>query len=145
MTEAPRPEAESGPCRIIVMCSGSGTNFQALIDAVLSGRIRKAAIVRMFYNKAKAYARERAERASIPAEYFNVVARGFQPKGEKDPATLLEARRAYDAALATEVLQHKPDLIVLAGWMHVFSELFLVPLQDAGVRIINLHPALPGA
>jgi phosphoribosylglycinamide formyltransferase len=33
---------------------------------------------------------------------------------------------------------------VLAGWMHVFSSGFLEPMEKAGVRVINLHPALPG-
>ena len=40
--------------------------------------------------------------------------------------------------------EERPELVVLAGWMHVFSAPFLEPLQRAGVRVINLHPALPG-
>jgi phosphoribosylglycinamide formyltransferase len=95
----------------------------------------------LFYNKAKAYARERAEKAvpTIPTEYFNLVSRGFLPKGETDPQRTRDARAAYDAALAQEVLKHNPDLVVLAGWMHVFSAPFLRPLDAAGVKIINLH------
>lgn len=59
---------------------------------------------------------------------------------------MAEARRAYDAALAERVLgmEERPELVVLAGWMHVFSAPFLEPLQRAGVKVINLHPALPG-
>lgn len=59
---------------------------------------------------------------------------------------MAEARRAYDAALAERVLamEERPELVVLAGWMHVFSAPFLEPLQRAGIRVINLHPALPG-
>ncbi|KLU83628.1 phosphoribosylglycinamide formyltransferase [Magnaporthiopsis poae ATCC 64411] len=62
----------------------------------------------------------------------------------KDPETVAAARAAYDAALAALVLEDAPDLVVLAGWMHVFSEAFLRPLAGAGVKCINLHPALPG-
>jgi phosphoribosylglycinamide formyltransferase len=58
-----------------------------------------------------------------------------------------EAREKYDAALAKKVLTEIPEipeLVVLAGWMHIFSKAFIEPLQKAGIKIINLHPALPG-
>jgi phosphoribosylglycinamide formyltransferase len=41
-------------------------------------------------------------------------------------------------------LEERPELIVLAGWMHVFSAPFLEPLEKVGLKVINLHPALPG-
>lgn len=67
-------------------------------------------------------------------------------KAEKDEQKVTEGRRKYDAALAERILsaEVKPELIVLAGWMHVFSTAFLDPVDKAGIRIINLHPALPG-
>ncbi|ROV97663.1 hypothetical protein VSDG_04560 [Cytospora chrysosperma] len=127
-------------CRIVVLASGSGSNFQALLDAVATGRIPGSQIVQLFVNRKNAYAATRAEGAGVPTEYFNMVSGGFQPKGEKDPERLREARSRYDAALAEKVIQHSPDLIVLAGWMHVFTESFLKPLAEKGVPIINLHP-----
>lgn len=132
------------PCRIVVMASGSGSNFQALLDAVASGRIPNSQIVRLFVNRKTAFAVTRAEKAGIPSEYFNMVSGGFQAKGEKDAEKLAEARSRYDAALADKVIQQSPDLIVLAGWMHVFTPSFLNPLAEKGIPIINLHPALPG-
>lgn len=69
------------------------------------------------------------------------------PKGEQDEARIAEARQRYDAALAEKVLalgDDRPELIVLAGWMYVFSAAFLEPMERAGIKIINLHPALPG-
>lgn len=134
----------ASPCRIVVMASGSGTNFQAVLDAVASGRIPNSQIVRLFVNRKTAFAVSRAEKAGIPSEYFNMVSGGFQAKGEKDAGKLAEARSRYDAALAEKVKQQSPDLIVLAGWMHVFTPSFLDPLAEKGVPIINLHPALPG-
>ncbi|KAF3762307.1 phosphoribosylglycinamide formyltransferase activity protein [Cryphonectria parasitica EP155] len=134
----------AAPCRIVVMASGSGSNFQALLDGLSSRTIRDAQIVRLFVNRKTAYAVTRAEKAGVPSEYFNMVAGGFQAKGEKDPERLREARTKYDAALAEKVLAEQPDLVVLAGWMHVFTEGFLKPVADKGVRVINLHPALPG-
>ncbi|KAM0257111.1 hypothetical protein ACHAQJ_004575 [Trichoderma viride] len=136
---------QQDPCRILVMASGNGSNFQALIDAVASGRIPNSRIIRLVVNRAKAYAITRAEKAGIPWEYFNLISGGFLAKGEKDEEKTAEARKKYDAALADKVLNlpERPELIVLAGWMWVFSSEFLRPLEEVGIKIINLHPSLP--
>jgi phosphoribosylglycinamide formyltransferase len=128
------------------MASGNGSNFQALIDAVASNTIPNSKIIRLVVNRAKAYATTRADKAGIPWEYFNLIQGGFLAKGEKDEKIVAAAREKYDAALAQKVLNgaERPDLIVLAGWMHVFSGAFLAPLEKEGCRVINLHPALPG-
>ena len=140
------PPTMADQCRIVVMASGNGSNFQALIDAVAAGRIADSKIIRLIVNRGKAYATTRADLAGIPWEYFNLISNGFQAKGEKDPQKVQESRDQYDAALAEKLLQgdFKPDLVVLAGWMHVFGKHFLDPLDAAGIKIINLHPALPG-
>jgi len=54
--------AES-PCRILVMASGNGSNFQALVNAVAAGRVPNSKIVRLIVNRAKAYATTRADQA----------------------------------------------------------------------------------
>ncbi|KAK0636021.1 formyl transferase [Bombardia bombarda] len=138
--------SESGPCRIVVMASGNGSNFQALIDAVAAGQIPDSKIIRLIVNRGKAYATKRAEQAGIPWEYFNLISNGFQEKGEKDAQKIQEARDKYDAALAEKLLNgdYKPDLVVLAGFMYIFGKPLLDPLEAAGIKIINLHPALPG-
>ncbi|GAW14533.1 hypothetical protein ANO14919_039360 [Xylariales sp. No.14919] len=131
--------------RISCLASGNGSNLQALIDASASGVIA-GTIVKVTVNKKDAYAVKRAESAQppIPTDYFNLVKHGFLATGEKDPQKVKEARFKYDTALAERILVDKPDLIVLAGWMHVMSTGFLNPVAAAGVPIINLHPALPG-
>ncbi|KAI1131706.1 formyl transferase [Nemania abortiva] len=131
--------------RISCLASGNGSNLQALIDACVSGTIA-GTIVKVTVNRKDAYAVKRAESAQppIPTDYFNLVKHGFLAAGEKDPEKVKEARFRYDAALAERILADKPDLIVLAGWMHVMSTGFLNPVATAGVPIINLHPALPG-
>ncbi|KAI5464330.1 formyl transferase [Mariannaea sp. PMI_226] len=136
---------QQSPCRILVMASGNGSNFQALIDAVASAQIPNSKIIRLIVNRGKAFATTRADKANIPWEYFNLISQGFLPKGEKDEKKVIEAREKYDAALAEKVLAgERPELIVLAGWMHVFSAAFLEPIDKAGIKVINLHPALPG-
>ncbi|KAK0746484.1 formyl transferase [Schizothecium vesticola] len=133
-------------CRILVMASGNGSNFQAIIDAVADGRIPNSTIVQLVVNRGKAYATTRADNSNIPWEYFNLIAHGFQAKTDKDPESIQQARNKYDAALAKKILEsnQRPDLIVLAGWMYIFGEHFLEPISKEGIKIINLHPALPG-
>lgn len=133
-----------GTVKLTVMCSGSGTNLQALMDAVAAERIPGAQIIRVLVNRKNAFAVKRAEQAGIPADYFNLVKDGYHKAGEKDPVVVAAARAKYDADLAQRVLRDGPDMVVLAGWMHVFSESFLKPLEREGVPVINLHPALPG-
>ena len=119
------------PPRIVVMISGSGTNLQALIDAVADGRLY-AQIVAVISNRKAAFGLKRAQRAGIETRYFPL-------KPYKDRGL---SREQYDADLAETVAAFAPDLIVLAGWMHILSPAFL---RHFPRRVINLHPALPGA
>ncbi|KAM5377045.1 hypothetical protein ACJA88_006569 [Fusarium oxysporum] len=137
---------DQSPCRILVMASGFGSNFQALIDAISTGSLPNSRIISLIVNRRNAHATARAEKAGIPWQYFNLISHGFLEKGETDEQKVTEGRRKYDAALAEKILSadEKPELIVLAGWMHVFSTAFLDPIQKAGLNVINLHPALPG-
>ena len=53
--------------RVTVLVSGGGTNLQAILDAVDSGKIRNAQVVSVISNNPKAYALERAKKHGIPA------------------------------------------------------------------------------
>jgi len=116
--------------RIVVMVSGGGTNLQALIDAVESGAL-PAQIALVVSNRRDAYALQRAEQQGIPSLYFPL----------KPYTNAGRTRADYDADLASEIAKSEPDLIVLAGWMHVLSPAFLEHFPN---QMINLHPALPG-
>jgi formyltetrahydrofolate-dependent phosphoribosylglycinamide formyltransferase len=116
--------------RLVVFVSGSGTNLQALIDAVEAGELA-AEIVLVVSNRQKAYGLTRAKTAVIPTLYFPL-----KPYSEAG-----RSRAEYDADLAAQVLPYRPDLVVLAGWMHVLSPAFLDQFPH---QVINLHPALPG-
>jgi phosphoribosylglycinamide formyltransferase len=96
-------------------------------------------LIRCISRKA-AYGLERAAKASIPTTYHNLV-----PYKKKYPVDTY--RQQYDADLANIILegqQPRPDLIVCAGWMHIVTSSFLSPIAASGIKIINLHPALPG-
>jgi phosphoribosylglycinamide formyltransferase-1 len=113
--------------RLVVLISGSGTNLQAVLDACQDGTL-PAAVAAVVSNKRDAFGLERARKAGVPA-----VAKP-KPK-EQD-------RREYDSELADVVASYKPDWVILAGWMRVLSSNFLARFPG---RVMNLHPALPGA
>ncbi|KHS80520.1 phosphoribosylglycinamide formyltransferase [Pectobacterium brasiliense] len=109
---------------IVVLISGHGSNLQALIDACKNGRL-KGNIVAVFSNNAEAYGLERAQDADIPTCVLN-------PEDFAD-------RAAFDAALANEIEQYEPALVVLAGYMRILSPEFVA--QFAG-KMLNIHPSL---
>jgi len=115
--------------RIAVLISGGGSNLQALIDATSSGAL-PAKIVLVVSNRADAFGIERARRAGIAA--LTLPLKPWLKAGG--------TRESYDADVAAQVAAARPDLVVLAGWMHVFSPAFL---DRIAAKVINLHPALP--
>ena len=114
-----------------MLISGNGSNLQALIDTVASGDLA-AEIAAVVSSQASAYGLTRAEQAGIPTAVLAL----------EDVLDDGGDRTAFDIELAALVAAHQPDLVVLAGWMLVLSEDFLDRFPN---RVINLHPALPGA
>ncbi|KAJ3299562.1 hypothetical protein HK104_008448 [Borealophlyctis nickersoniae] len=142
------PSSSTQP-RIVVLISGNGSNLQAIIDAIKAGSLN-ARIALVLSNKKAAYGLTRASEANIPTAVLTL--KSFRDAGKSrtdyDIATadLIKERLAADAAKngsnpATP--PNLPDLIVLAGWMHILSPAFLAQFPTG--RVINLHPALPGA
>lgn len=116
--------------RLVVLLSGSGTNLQAILDAVAEKHL-EAEVVLVVSNRKAAYGLVRAQQAVIPTLYFPL--KPYLESGHE--------RSAYDLHLAEKVRACQPDLIVLAGWMHILSHAFLDCFPG---RVINLHPSLPG-
>ncbi|KAJ5087543.1 hypothetical protein N7456_011159 [Penicillium angulare] len=132
----------SSPIRTTVLISGNGSNLQAVIDQIAAGNLN-ANIIRVLSNRKDAFGLERARKANIPTQYHNLV-----KYKKQHPATtegVQAAREEYDAELARLIIADQPELVVCLGFMHILSPQFLEPLEVANVRIINLHPALPGA
>lgn len=122
--------------RLVVLATGSGSNLQAILDACADGTL-EAEVVLVVVNRRTAYAAERAAAAGVPSVY-----RPMGPFREAVPDDARRARERYDAALAAEIADARPDLIVQAGWMHLFTSAFLDRFPG---MVVNLHPALPGA
>lgn len=111
--------------RVAVMVSGGGTNLQAIIDAVDSGRITNTELVAVISNNKGAYALERAKKAEIR----DIV---VSPKDYED-------RAAFNKALVETVDSLQVDLIVLAGYLVVIPPEMIEKYEN---RIINIHPSL---
>lgn len=111
--------------KIGVLASGGGTNLQAVLDAIESGKIAGAEVKVVISNNQNAYALKRAKDHGIDA--FCISPGDFQE------------RQAFNNALLEKVDEYGLDIIVLAG--------FLVTIPPAMVqkyrnRIINIHPSL---
>lgn len=109
----------------VVCVSGGGTNLQAILDAIDSGKITNVCIRAVISNNEDAYALKRAEKKGIEAICLS-------PKSFPDRGT-------FNEAFTQRMEEINPDLIVLAG--------FLVAIPEAMVkafprRIINIHPSL---
>ena len=111
--------------RVAVLCSGGGTNLQAILDSAAAGRIPAGEIALVVSDNASAYALERAKKAGIET----VVA------DKKEISDRAERERRILAALEA----HDIGLIVLAGFMTILSEAFTRKYDH---RMINVHPSL---
>ncbi|MBQ1250276.1 MAG: phosphoribosylglycinamide formyltransferase [Clostridia bacterium] len=111
--------------KIAVFVSGGGTNLQALIDCWKTEGLGGGEITAVVSSKKSAYALERAANAGIPG-YF-VSGKGLSVE---------EYSQKLDELLEEKI---QPDLIVLAGFLKIFSADFCKKYSG---RIINVHPSL---
>lgn len=118
--------------RLAVLISGSGTNLQAILDACASGDLRDTQVAVVASNRIAAYGLQRAQAHGVPTLYHPL--KPYRDAGR--------SREEYDADLAAKLAPYAVDLVCLAGWMHVLSMGFL---RHYPQRVINIHPALPGA
>jgi phosphoribosylglycinamide formyltransferase-1 len=108
-----------------VLVSGGGTNLQAIIDAVKSGKITNTSLEVVISNKKDAYALTRAKENDIKAESVCI----------KDYPT----REDFNKALIDTIDSYNLDLIVLAGFLVVLPPELIAKYRN---KIINIHPSL---
>ena len=106
--------------RVVVLISGRGSNMEALLEARLP--VEFACVIS---NKPDAAGLAIAARHRVPTAVVN----------HRDHP----GRAEFDAALAEEIDRHRPDLVVLAGFMRVLTDAFVRRYEN---RLINIHPAL---
>jgi len=122
----------NAPLRIVVLASGEGSNFQALIDAVEARLIEGTRVEALICDVPGARCIDRAVRHAIPA-YVRPPPAGAR-RGSPE-------RAAYDERLAAIAEPFGAEMVLLLGWMRLLGQAFLGHFPG---RVINLHPALPG-
>ena len=106
-----------------VLISGSGSNLQAIIDNIEAGRV-DAKIQIVISNEADVLGLERARRHGIPSLVI-------PHKGLK--------REEYDQKLVETLRAYRVELVVLAGFMRIITQVLLRAFPR---RVMNIHPAL---
>jgi phosphoribosylglycinamide formyltransferase-1 len=109
---------------LVVLVSGSGTNLQAVLDAVAQNKL-DARVKLVISNVAGVKALDRAEKAGVPT--LVLPHKGFPN------------RAAFDAKLAEIARDAGAQWIVLAGFMRILGKDFLDAFPG---RVINIHPSL---
>ena len=107
---------------IVIFASGSGSNFQVLVEKLHGQDCQVALLV---CDKPGAYCVERAANLNIPALVLN-------PKD-------FPSKKEYEQEIINHLSPVQPDLIVLAGYMRILGATFLDAYEG---RIINIHPSL---
>lgn len=107
-------------CKVVVLLSGRGSNFRAIAEAQLP-----IDIVAVISNRPQAAGLEYARSRGIPAVALDHTAHSD--------------RTLFDALLAEEIERHRPDLVVLAGYMRILSAAFIARFEG---RLLNIHPSL---
>lgn len=110
--------------RIAVLISGNGSNLQALIDAC-NNNVIHGSINLVICNNPNAFGAQRAKNHSIDLKIVD----------DKK----FKARENFDHAILGELVDSKPDLIVLAGFMRILSPVVTKAFKN---KIINIHPSL---
>ncbi len=110
--------------KLVVLISGSGSNLQAIIDAIEQGDLN-ARIMAVVSNRPDAYGLERARRHGIATMALD--------------HTTFASRELFDRTLAESIDRYHPDLLVLAGYMRILSAQFI---DHFFPRMLNIHPSL---
>jgi phosphoribosylglycinamide formyltransferase-1 len=110
--------------RIGVLLSGRGSNFEALADSVVAGRIPDAQIALVVSNREDAPGLARAIERGIPARV--IPSKGIE-------------RETYDRMVVAALDDARVDLVCLAGFMRLLSPYFVAAFRG---RILNIHPSL---
>jgi len=109
---------------LVVLISGSGSNLQAIIDAIKNNQLN-ADIKAVISNTADAIGLQRAKQANIPC---HVIDHKQYP-----------SREAFDQAMMQIIDPINPELVILAGFMRILSNMFIDHYQH---HLINIHPSL---
>ena len=117
------PDPSDAPLRLAVLASGSGSNFQALVEALRDEQ--RLQVVLLIVNRPGCGAQKRAEQLGVPCQLID--------------HTCFDSRDAVDAAVVQALQNAAVELVVMAGWMRIVTPALISPFQG---RLLNIHPSL---
>lgn len=112
------------PLKLGIMASGSGSNFEAIAQAIADG-VLNAQIPVLIYNNPNAKVKERAQRWQVPAVLLN--------------HREYKKREDLDGAIVKIFQENGVEWVVMAGWMRIITAVLLDAFPH---RVINIHPSL---
>jgi phosphoribosylglycinamide formyltransferase-1 len=110
--------------RLGILLSGRGSNFKAIAESIRDGRLKGVEVAIVISNVAGAAGISTAQQLGLP--HAVLVSKG-------------RARAEHDADVARCLLDHRVDLVCLAGYMRLLSPEFIAAFPN---RILNIHPSL---
>lgn len=120
----PRLHLNNSPLKLGIMASGSGSNFEAVAEAIAAQKLN-AKIQVLIYNNPGIKAVTRAEKWGVPAVFLN----------HRD----YKKRENFDSKIVETLQQYQVDWVVMAGWMRLVTPVLIDAFPD---KIINIHPSL---
>ena len=118
------PQMNAAPLKLGIMASGSGSNFEAVAEAIASQQLN-AQIQVLIYNNPGIKAAARAEKWGVPTVLLN----------HRD----YKKREELDSKIVHTLRQYGVEWVVMAGWMRLVTPVLIEAFPD---RIINIHPSL---
>ncbi|MCP6763225.1 MAG: phosphoribosylglycinamide formyltransferase [Fischerella sp. CENA71] len=112
------------PIKLGIMASGSGSNFEAIAQAIKDGQLN-AQIQVLIYNNPDAYAAVRSANWGVPAVLLN----------HRDHSS----REEFDRQIVQVLQQYDVEWVIMAGWMRLVTQVLIDAFPD---KIINIHPSL---
>ena len=112
--------------QVAIFASTNGTTFQGIIEAQKQGRVPNVEFILFVTNKAKCGALEKAK--AINVQNIEVI-----------PSSKDLSREEYDRQIINVLRVHKVEIVLLIGWMRIFSKLFC---DQFGKISYNVHPSL---
>jgi len=109
---------------LVVLISGSGSNLQAIIDAIAAQQLQ-ANIQAVISNRPDVKGLQRAQAVNIPALTLDHKA--------------FSSREAFDQKLMQTIDRYQPDLVILAGFMRILTDELVEHYKG---RMLNIHPSL---
>lgn len=112
------------PLKLGVLASGSGSNFEAIAQAIANQELN-AVIQVLIYNIPDAKVKERAERWNIPTVFLN----------HRD----YKKREDLDQAIVNTLKEYQVEWVIMAGWMRIVTEVLVNAFPN---HVINIHPSI---